>query len=191
MNHHARDFLHMIAATALVAATAGLLAACAAPTAVSITGTPWYEKYSGAYRTDAGNVFYGIGVAEPQKSRSLQRVNADNRARHEIAGVIDQYSKALAVAATQTGGSRVKSLPADQVRASLNMLVRQAMQRAIVVDHWTDPQNRRMKALCTLDLAQYQSVLAQQTFMDPGLRSSMQHYSEMLFDQLSGHFHGN
>ncbi len=191
MNHHTRDSLHMIAIAALAAATAGLLAACAAPTAVSTPGTPWYEKDSGAYHTDTGNVFYGIGVAEPQKSRSLQRVNADNRARREIAGVIDQYSKALAVTATQTGGSMVRSLPADQVQASLIMLVRQAMQRAIVVDHWTDPQNGCMKALCTLDLTQYQAVLAQQTFMDPRLRSSMQHYSEMLFDQLSGHFNGN
>ncbi len=181
-----RDFQRIIAVAVLITAAAGLLAACAAPTAVSTPSAPWYEKNSGAYHTDMGRVFYGIGVAEPQKSRSLQRVNADNRARREIAGVIDQYSKALAVTATQTGGSAIQSLPADQVQASLNMLVRQVMHGAIVVDHWMDPRNKRMKALCTLDLVQYQSVLAQQTFMDPRLRSSMQNYSEMVYDQLAG-----
>lgn len=181
----------MIAVAVLVAATAGLLAACAAPTAVSTPSAPWYEKNSGAYHTKAGKVFYGIGVAEPQKSRSLQRVNADNRARREIAGVIVQYSNALAVTATRTGGSTVQSLSADQLQSSLNLLVRQVMHSAIVVDHWVDPRNKRMKALCTLDLAQYQAVLAQQTSMDPRLRSSMQHYSEMVYDQLAGNFHGN
>lgn len=180
------NFEHTIAVAVLVAVTVGVLVACAAPTAVSTPSTVWYEKSSGAYHTDAGRVFYGIGVAGPQKSPSLQRVNADNRARREIAGVIDQYSNALAVTATQTGGSAIQSLPADQVRASLNILVRQVMHRATVVDHWMDPQNKRMKALCTLDLAQYQTVLAQQSFMDPRLRSSMQNYVEMVYDQLAG-----
>lgn len=182
---------YKIAVAVLVAAAAGFLAACAAPTAVSTPSAVWYEKNSGAYHTETGRVFYGIGVAEPQKSRSLQRVNADNSARREIAGVIDQYSKALSVTAVQTGGSAVHRLPADQLQASLNLLVRQVMHRAIVVDHWVDPQNKRMKALCTLDLAQYQAVLAQQTSMDPRLRSSMQHYAEMVYDQLAGNFHGN
>jgi hypothetical protein len=182
---------HLITLALLAAATVGLLVACVAPTAVSTPGTAWHEKNSGAYHTDAGRVFYGIGIAEPQKSRSLQRVNADNRARREIAGVIDQYSKALAVTATRTGGIAVQSLPADELRASLNLLVRQVMHHAIVVDHWVDPRNKRMKALCTLDLGKYQDVLVQQASMDPRLRASMHNHSEMVYDQLAGNFHGN
>ena len=185
------NFQHMIAVLGLVTATTGLLAACAAPTAVSTPSTLWHEKNSGAYNTDTGRVFYGIGIAEPLKSRSLQRVTADNRARREIAGVIDQYCKALAVTATRTGGGAVQSLPADQLLASLNLLVRQVMQRAIVVDHWVDPHSKRMKALCALELTQFQAVLAQQTAMHPRLQSSMQHYAEMVYDQLSGNFHDN
>jgi hypothetical protein len=175
----------------LVAAVAGFMAACAAPSAVSISGTPWHEMSSGAYHTDAGRFFYGIGVAEPQKSRSLQRVNADNRARREIAGVIDQYSQALAVTATRAGEGAIESLPADQVHRSLNLLVRRVMHRAKVVDHWVSPRNRRMKALCALELTQFQAVLAQLSSMDPRLQSSMQHYCEMVYDQLSGNFHDN
>jgi hypothetical protein len=186
-----RDVQPTIAVAVLVAATAGLLVACTAPTAVSTPGVPWHEKISGAYLTDAGRVFYGIGIAEPQKSRTLQRVNADNRARREIAGVIDQYGKALAVTATRTGGSAVQLLPADELQASLNLLVRQAMRHAIVVDHWVDPRSKRMKALCALDLAQYQDVLAQQASMDPRLRASMHNHAEMVHDQLAGNFHGN
>jgi hypothetical protein len=65
------------------------------------------------------------------------------------------------------------------------------MRRAIVVDHWVDPHSKRMKALCALDLAQYQEVLAQQTAMDPRLRASMHNHSEMVHDYLAGNFHGN
>jgi hypothetical protein len=189
--HLSRNFPNTIALAVFVAATVGLLMACTAPTAVSTPGTPWHEKNSGAYHTDVGRVFYGIGIAEPQKSRSLQRVNADNHARREIAGVIDQYSKALAVTATRTGGSDIRFLPADQMQASLNLLVRQVMHRAIVVDHWVDPRSRRMKSLCALDLAQYQAVLAQQTSMDSRLRASMHNLSEVVHDQLAGNFHDN
>jgi hypothetical protein len=185
------DYPSRLAVVVLIAAAAGLLTACTAPTAVSMSDTPWYEKISGAYRTGGGKVFYGVGIAEPQKSRSLQRVNADNGARREIAAVIDQYSKALAVTAVRTGGGAIELLPADHVRASLNSLVRRVMHHARVVDHWVDPQSRHMKALCTLKLAQFQAVLAQPGTMDTQLQSTMQHYSEMVYDQLAGNFHDN
>ncbi len=183
--------LKIVFPVALVLAAAGLLASCAAPTAVSTPVTPWYELASGAFRTDAGRQFFGIGVAEPMKNSSLQRVNADNRARHEMGMLVDQYSKALAVTATRTGGYALRSLPQDRIQAALPSLVRQVMRRAIVTDHWVDPQSGQMKALCTLDLIHYQEVLAKHSALDPKLRTAMQGHTEMLHDQLSRDLQGN
>lgn len=169
-----------------LAAAAVLLAACAAPTARPTPRTLWYETTTGAYHTDAGRMFYGIGTADPSKSRSLQRVNVDNRARRELAELVDQYTKALAVTATRTGGPGLAALPAAQVGAALNSVVRQVVRRAVVADHWVDPQSGQMKALCTFDLSQYQAVLAQNTSLDPRLRSAMLNHAEMLYTQLAG-----
>jgi hypothetical protein len=167
-------------------AAAALLAACATPTARSAPQTPWYEVTTGAYKTDAGRMFYGIGIADPSKNRSLQRVNVDNGARRELAELIDQYTRALAVTAIRTGGPGLKALAADEVQAALNSVVRQVVRRAVVADHWIDAQSGRMKALCTFDLPQYQAVLAKNTSLNPRLRSAMLDHAEMLYTQLAG-----
>lgn len=167
-------------------AAAVMVAACAAPTARSTPRTPWYETITGAYHTDAGRMFYGIGTAAPSKNRSLQRVNVDNRARRELAGLVDQYTKALAVTAMRTGGPGLEALPANEVQAALNSVVRQVVRRAVVADHWVDPQSGQMKALCTFDLSQYQAVLAEDASLDSRLRSAMLEHAEMLYTQLAG-----
>lgn len=131
-------------------------------------------------------MFYGIGIADPSKNRSLQRVNVDNGARRELAELIDQYTRALAVTAIRTGGPGLKALAADEVQAALNSVVRQVVRRAVVADHWIDAQSGRMKALCTFDLPQYQAVLAKNTSLDPRLRSAMLDHAEMLYTQLAG-----
>ena len=176
---------------ALLAATAGLMVACASTTTESRSRTSWYEKSSGAYDTEQGKVFFGIGAADQLKNRSLQRVNADNRARHEMGRVLEQYSKALAVTATQTGEPGLKTMPEVQVEAALHSLVRQAMRFAIVSDHWVNPESGQMMALCTLDLEQYKAALSEHQTLDPRLRSAMHGYVDMLHARLAGDFQNN
>ena len=178
--------LHRTVAIAVLCVfAAGWLIACAGPAAVSSALTPWYETGSGAYHTAAGKLFFGVGAADRRKNRSLQRVNADNQARHEMGKVLAQYSKALAVTATQAGDGGLALLPREQVQSALHSLVRQALRRAIVSDHWVHPQDGRMMALCTLSLEQFKTTLAEDSAMDPQLRSAMQDHAEALYSQLA------
>jgi hypothetical protein len=180
-----------MAITALLATTVGLMVACAATPTESRFQPPWFERNSGAYDTEQGKLFFGIGTADQLKNRSLQRVNADNHARHQMGRVLEQYSKALAVTATQTGDLGLKTMPEVQVQAALNSLVRQAMRLAIVSDHWVNPESGQMMALCTLDLEQYKAVLSEHKTLDTRLRSAMHGYADMLHARLAEDFQNN
>lgn len=188
---HTSHLRRLMVTAALLATIAGFLVACATTTTESRFRTPWYEQSSGAYDTEQGKVFFGIGVADQLKNRSLQRVNADNRARHEMGRILEQFSKALAVTAAQTGDPGLKTMPQVQVQAALHSLMRQALRLAIVSDHWVKPESGQMMALCTLDLEQYKAALSKHKTLDPRLRSAMHGYADMLHARLTEDFQNN
>ena len=59
-------------------------------------GVPkWVSRGSGAINTDGKRTFYGVGLANGIKNPSLLRTTSDNRARAEIAKIIEVYSASL------------------------------------------------------------------------------------------------
>jgi hypothetical protein len=161
----------------------GLLAGCVAPMMVPDQATPWYLQSSGAYDTEDGKVFYGVGKAAPLQSHTLQRVSADNQARLEMARLLDRYSIALArtAAAADAGGPDGP----DELAPVLKALVRQAMQQAIVTEHWADPQQGRLFALCRLNLVDFEAALKAQKELRADMRSVMERNLERVHTQLS------
>ncbi len=155
-----------------------LLAGCAAPMAVFEPTTPWYMQPSGAYDIDSGKVFYGVGKATALKNRTLQRVNADNNARLALARLLDAYINDLAQTASYGDNP-------EELTFALKALLKQAMQHAIVTDHWMDPEQGQLFALCRLDLLDFNAVLNDDQLLDADMRAAMQGNLEEVHDQLS------
>lgn len=145
----------------------------------------WHQQATGAYDTDAGKVFYGIGKAAPLQNRTLQRVNADNQARLEMARLLERYSNALA------RKSATAATPQASLGPSLKALVHKAMQRAMVTDHWADPGQGRFFSLCRLDLTDFEAVLTSHQELQSDLRAAMKANLEMVHRQLSQNLHEN
>lgn len=155
----------------------GLLAGCAAHIMVPDQETPWHMQPSGAYDTGDGKVFYGIGKGAPLQNRTLQRVSADNQARQEMARLLDRYSTAL----SHTGTPQAP----EELEPALKMLVHQAMQRAIVTDHWADPEQGRLLALCRLNLEDFEAALSAHRGLRADVRAAMLSNLESVHTQLS------
>jgi hypothetical protein len=58
---------------------------------------------------------------------------------------------------------------ADDV-GSLEQLIQDGLRKAVVAEHWTDPRNGRMYALCRLELKQFKESFARSSGVDPALR---------------------
>lgn len=134
---------------------------------------PWYLMSSGAYDTSRGKAFYGIGKAEGSRNATLLRATAVNRARKAMAEVLDGFVAEL-FQAIQT----MPSLTMEEGEQMIGDLVRNALKLSVISDHWSDPGQGRLFALCRLDLIRFKQVLATQASIDPALRDAMAREAE-------------
>ncbi len=166
---------------------AAMLMGCAVQSLV-ISPPAWDRLESGMYDTSEGRVFYGIGHASGVQNPTLLRAAADNHARKELAAVLDRFVAELARSADVGTDPAWAALPADEQRQTLGIIVRKALQRAVISDHWRDAQEPRLLALCRLDLAAFKQVLADSAALEKSTRTAMWAEAEAVHLRLSQKF---
>ena len=173
--------MHLVVALFL---SAGLLYGCMGRSVI-VSKPSWYQLQSGLYETAEGKLFYGIGQAGGVQSLTLLRATADNRARQELARVLEYYVDALAQAAASTSVTNWAALSGGEQQQMLGMLVRNCLQKAVFSDHWNDTQTPRLLALCRLDLGTFKQVLDDSPAMDNSMRAAMQAQADALYTRLA------
>src|SRR3979411_894225 len=58
-------------------------------------GPDWVNRGSGAFGSDKGKMFYGVGIASGIHNVAMRRSTSDSRARAEIAKTLDTYVAVL------------------------------------------------------------------------------------------------
>jgi hypothetical protein len=133
------------------AATPAAEPAKASPTPVASTepepdsGRPrWIDRGSAAVSSPGGRAFYGVGSAEGIKNPAMLRSTAENRARAELAKVLEVFSASLMKDYATSAGEQATE-QAVKTYASL------AMSGAAIVDTYVAPDGS-LYALAKLDL---------------------------------------
>ena len=162
----------------------GLLSGCASRSLIVPT-SPWYMLKSGLYNAAGDRVFYGIGRAGGVHNPTLLRATADNRARQELSTLLEGYVNELARSAALSSDPEWASLSDGEHRQILGSLVRNAMRRAVISDHWSDSGEPALQALCKLDLADFMQVLSDSGQLDPNIRQALQAEAETVHARLS------
>jgi len=147
------------------------------------TEPDWYARSSGPYMMSHERVFYGIGSAAGTGPSTLMRATADNRARAEMARILRRYLAALS-RISPTMGAR-----ANEEREQLEgRLLQQALDRAVISDHWSQGPSNRLFALCEISLASFKQVLQEDASLDKALRTDLLTRAETAHAQLSQNF---
>jgi hypothetical protein len=149
-----------------------LQAGCMGPGMIP-SSTTWYQLKSGCYDTKEGRFFYGIGRAAGVQNLTLLRATADNRSRRELAGVLERYVLELARSVPEDLDPNWAMLAFDERRQILAIVVRKAMQLAVVYDHWNEPSDTVMLSLCRLNLTNFKMVLSTFEALDESMRAAM------------------
>lgn len=105
----------------------------------------WTTAGTGAFHSDNSPVFQGVGSAEKMRQISLLRATADNRAKTQLFGLLQQYMNAL----TQFAGIRLDDLESRQAAGTI---VQQSLQQAAVSEHWFDETNNKIFSRCSVTL---------------------------------------
>ena len=79
------------------------------------------------------------------RQSSLLRATADNGAKTQLYGLLQQYMNAL----TQFAGIRLDDL---QSRQAAGTIVQQSLQYAAVSEHWLDETNNKLFSRCSVTL---------------------------------------
>jgi hypothetical protein len=149
-------------------------------------GPEWVWKGSGAFDDDAGKVFYGVGAASGIKNAAMLRTTADNRARAEVAKVLESYVAVLSkdYMASTTAGDMSASSEEQHVEQALRSFSKTTLHGAEVVDHWKDPEDGSLYALCKLDLLAFKGALDDFEELDEKVRDYVRSNADKMHEEL-------
>jgi hypothetical protein len=151
-----------------------------------VAGPAWTYKGSGAFDVDKGKVFYGVGIASGIKNKALLFSTADNRARAEVAKVLETYVASLAkdYMASTTAGDMSASSEEQHVEQALKSFTKTTLHGARIIDHWIDPGDGTLFALCEMDLLAFKEALNDYKELDAKVRDYVRENAEKLHGQL-------
>jgi hypothetical protein len=177
-------------AAAAFAAFLTLTAACTrnvAPGPVAEKAPEWVNKGNGAFKDGGAAVFYGVGIAQGIRNRALSVTAADDRARGEIAKIMNSYVTVLTkdYMASVTAGDMTKSSEEQMVSQTLKNFAKFTLHGAVIIDHWKDPSDGTMFALCKLDMAAVQKTLSDSKELDTKMRDYVKANADKAFDELA------
>ena len=130
-----------------------LLAACTHVGPAPQSTMDWTTAGTGAFHIENGSVFQGVGSAEKMRQSSLLRATADNRAKTQLFGLLQQYMNAL----TKFAGIRWDDLHSRQAAGTI---VQQSLQYAAVSEHWLDETNNKLFSRCSVTLDEVKQLIS-------------------------------
>ena len=145
----------------------------------------WVTKGSGAYEEEIGKVFYGVGTASGITDYSMQRMVSEDRARNDLAKVIEFFT-----------GSLLKdyqsSMHSDSDKAGNELLAEKAIKTltkatlngVLIIDHWEHPVRNEMFSLAKLDLAKVKDSLHQYFELSHRMRKKIRERANQLHQEL-------
>ena len=160
-----------------------LLASCASKQA---KGPDWVWKGNGAFDNDNAKVFYGVGVASGIKNKALARSTSDNRARAEIAKILETYVAMLAkdYMASTTAGDMKASTEEQHVETALKSFSKTTLHGARIVNRWEDPTDGTYYSLCELDLVSFKQTLDKYNELDSKVSRYVRENADKMHKQL-------
>ncbi len=146
----------------------------------------WVVKGSGAFPTDKGKVFYGVGSASGIQNSSLLRSAAENRARNEVAQVFQTYTASLMkdYAASTTAGKSGDSSEEQLVEQAIKTVSGMTLSGVEIIDHWQHPASGMLYSLARLDLAAFKGNLDKAKELDAKTKEYIRQNSDRLHEQL-------
>lgn len=158
------------------------------PPIQEMKGPEWLTKGSGAFNSEQGKVFYGVGVSD-YKDVVLQRTAADNQARKEVAKVLESYTASLEkeYRAVTTGGAENLESSESHTENAMKTITSMTLSGVEIIDHWQNPVSRELYALARFDLAAFKKLsdqLGEMNEMDEKLKAYIKENADRLHEEL-------
>jgi len=180
------SFVFLVAVSLII-----LLVACGGKvtkeTPFQEVGAPdWVKEGSGAFDTDDGKVFHGVGSAVGIKNFSLLRTTADNRARADLAKIFEFYTSSLMkdyMASTMAGDTATTS-EEQHVEQAIKTVTSMTLSGVQIIDHWQHPSTGELYSLAKLDLEEFKDGLKNARDLNNRVRDYIRQNADKLHEEL-------
>ncbi len=158
-----------------------LLAACSSSPA-------WVEKGSGYMNEKNGKAFHGVGGVSGVQNEPLAREAADNRARADLAKVVETYTSYLMrdYATSTTAGDFTKFGEEQAVERALKTFVSTNLSGVAVVDRWekNEKSGKTIYSLAKMDLETFKEQVGRLQELNAAARDFVRKNAEQAFERL-------
>jgi hypothetical protein len=149
-------------------------------------GPDWVYRSSGAFGSDKGKVFYGVGIASGIRNAGMRRSTSEARARSEITRVLDNYASILSkdykpTTSASDGKDTSEKQRLEQALKDYSQSERSSVQ---IIDHWVDNDGNEY-ALASLALDTFKGDMARMKELDAETRDAVRAGADTAFDELS------
>lgn len=184
------QFAKTLGSQALVLILLTGLVACGGKTSVesdlNIKGAPdWVNEGTNILNDKGGRLFHGVGSAPPLGDMSLQKSTAENRARAEVARVLQTYMEVVSSDYQAASGSGANAVAEQNVSREINAVTKINLSGARVIGHWRDKRTNIIYAIVELDMKQVKDVVSKVDKMNENLRSFIVNNADNIFDRVA------
>ncbi|ARN74245.1 LPP20 family lipoprotein [Oceanicoccus sagamiensis] len=137
------------------------LGACSSNTTIEsdlgIDGAPaWVNEGTQAVDNDDGQLLHGVGMAPPMGDTSLQKSAADNRARAEIARILQTYVDSTLNDYTASVGDSAELNIEREIRTATKL----AISGSRILGHWKHEETGDIYAFAELSIEAMDELIA-------------------------------
>jgi len=147
----------------------------------------WVLKGSGVFSGQLGKVISGVGSASGIRSPSLLAKTADNRARAEIARILQTYTAVLLKDYSASAAAKNPDLAGveHQVEQTVKTFSEAELAGAEIVDHWQDPESGELFSHARLEMSSFEKRLKNASELSEAVRNRVIESAQKAFEETS------
>ncbi len=161
-----------------------LLAACSSNTTIEsdlgIDGAPgWVNEGTQAVDNDDGQLLHGVGMAPPMGDTSLQKSTADNRARAEIARILQTFVDSAINDYTASVGDSADMNVEREIRTATKL----ALSGSRILGHWKHQETGDIYAFAELSIETMDELIAKADNLSQSFKQFYDENNKANFDR--------
>jgi hypothetical protein len=168
--------------------TLGLLTACSGNQLqgdLGIKGAPdWVNKGTQAVDDKGGHLIHGVAMAPAMNDTSLQTSVADDRARAEVARVLNSFMHVATQDFSSSSGTGQDQQSAQSMSRQIQNITDQNLSGARILTHWPNPKDGSLWSIAELDLNQVKASVANAKDMNSAFRDYFGAHADNIFDSM-------
>ena len=178
---------HFVTAMMALVLTGALVACSSAKLEgdLNIKGAPdWVNKGTQVVEDKGGRLINGVAVAPSMNDPALQTSVADDRARAEIAKVLNSFMKVVSQDYSAAAGSGQDQQNEESVSRQIQAITEQNVSGARILTHWPNPKDGSLWSIAQLDLGQVKDMVANSKDMNSAFRDYFAAHADNIFDNM-------